>query len=97
MCVSEALVAAVDAVVHSVADVRRVDTLSTGQTVERAVAGATPSATDRRSATTVVGTDAAATTGFGSRAHRTPRHRRLSVTVNQRLAPLLLPTHAYKR
>jgi len=41
MGVGEALVAAVDTVVHSIADVRRVDALSTRQAVERAVTRST--------------------------------------------------------
>ena len=47
MCVGEAFVAGVDTVVHSIADVRRVDALSTSQAVERAVTRSTRS-TDHR-------------------------------------------------
>ena len=66
----EALVAGVDAVVYSIADVRHVDALAASQTVERAVARRTRRAGHRRTAASVVLTAASATTAAASRTHR---------------------------
>ena len=70
MGVGEALVAAVDTVVHSVADVRRVDALAARQTVECAVDRGTRRAGHRLPATSFVGTGASVATAAASGSHR---------------------------
>jgi len=83
--VCEALVAGVDAVVHPVADVRRVDALAARQTLERAVAAGRRRRRrgGARHPRAVVRTAASRTaaTGSVSRAHR---HRHRAVTLDRR-------------
>jgi len=107
MGVGETLVARVDTVVYSVADVRRVDALAARQTVKRAVARRTRGARHRRTAASVVDRSAATASATAAGTHRVRKvgtvspsvvsYSRQAFSAAAGSVPPFLPTHANAR